>query len=92
MAPPFKEAEFDITYGEGISNTGDLLDMGVEAGIIEKSGSWYSYEGERIGQGRQNAKKFLNENAEIYESSLKKVKETLGLSEVPEESAPEETS
>jgi recombination protein RecA len=91
MAPPFKEAEFDITYGEGISKTGDLLDMGVEAGIIEKSGSWYSCEGERIGQGRQNAKKFLDENSEIYESALKKVKEILGLSEVlEEESAPEE--
>ena len=93
MAPPFKEAEFDITYGEGISKTGDLLDMGVEAGIIEKSGSWYSCEGERIGQGRQNAKKFLDENSEIYESTLKKVKETLGLSEVvKEESAPEDIS
>lgn len=91
MAPPFKEVEFDITYGEGISKTGDLLDTGVEAGIIEKSGSWYSYESERIGQGRQNAKKFLDENSEIYESTLKKVKETLGLSEVvEEESAPEE--
>lgn len=92
MAPPFKEAEFDITYGEGISKTGDLLDTGVEAGIIEKSGSWYSCEGERIGQGRQNAKKFLDENSEIYESTLKKVKETLGLSEVQEESAPEDIS
>ncbi len=93
MAPPFKEAEFDITYGEGISKTGDLLDMGVEAGIIEKSGSWYSCEGERIGQGRQNAKKFLDESSEIYESTLKKVKETLGLSEVvKEESAPEDIS
>jgi recombination protein RecA len=93
MAPPFKEAEFDITYGEGISKTGDLLDMGVEAGIIEKSGSWYSCEGERIGQGRQNAKKFLDENSEIYESTLKKVKENLGLSEVvEEESAPEDIS
>jgi recombination protein RecA len=91
MAPPFKEAEFDISYGEGISKTGDLLDMGVEAGIIEKSGSWYSCEGERIGQGRQNAKKFLDENSEIYESTLKKVKETLDLSEVvEEESAPED--
>jgi recombination protein RecA len=93
MAPPFKEAEFDITYGEGISKTGDLLDTGVEAGIIEKSGSWYSYESERIGQGRQNAKKFLAENSEIYESTLKKVKETLGLSEVvEEESASEDIS
>ena len=91
MAPPFKEAEFDITYGDGISKTGDLLDMGVEAGVIEKSGSWYSYGGERIGQGRQNAKKFLGENSEIHESALKKVKENLGLSEDLEvESAPED--
>ena len=58
MAPPFKDAEFDIMYGEGISRTGDLLDMGVEDDIIEKSGSWYSYNGERIGQGRENVKAF----------------------------------
>jgi recombination protein RecA len=58
LAPPFKEAEFDIMYGEGISKTGDLIDVGVEAGIIEKSGSWYSYDGERIGQGRNNVKEF----------------------------------
>ncbi len=62
LAPPFKEAEFDIMYGEGISKTGDLIDVGVDAGIIEKSGSWYSYNGERIGQGRNNVKKFLMEN------------------------------
>ncbi len=93
MAPPFKEAEFDITYGEGISKTGDLIDMGVEAGIVEKSGSWYSCEGERIGQGRQNAKKFLDENPEMYQSTLKKVKQALGLAEtVEEESAAEDIS
>ncbi len=92
MAPPFKEAEFDITYGEGISKTGDLLDLGAEAGIIEKSGSWYSFEGERIGQGRQNAKNFLDENPEIYAAALKKVRETLGLSEAQKESVPENVS
>lgn len=81
MAPPFKEAEFDISYGEGISKTGDLLDIGVEAGIVDKSGSWYSYDGERIGQGRQNVKKFFEENPDIYESALGKVRETLGLNE-----------
>jgi len=80
MAPPFKEAEFDITYGEGISKTGDLLDAGVEANIIEKSGSWYSYNGERIGQGRNNVKAFFAENKDIYESALIKVREALGLS------------
>jgi recombination protein RecA len=84
MAPPFKEAEIDIMYGEGISKTGDLVDAGVEAGIIEKSGSWYSYDGERIGQGRENVKKFLSENPDIYNSSLKKVREKLGLSKKEE--------
>jgi len=80
IAPPFKDAEFDIMYGEGISKTGDFLDAGVEAGIIDKSGSWYSYDGERIGQGRENVKKFLNENPDIYNSALIKVREALGLS------------
>ncbi|MGW8187414.1 MAG: recombinase RecA, partial [Desulfobacterales bacterium] len=79
MAPPFKEAEFDITYGEGISKTGDLLDLGVQVNVIEKSGSWYSFEGERIGQGRENVKRFLAENPDIYASALQKVKEAVGL-------------
>jgi recombination protein RecA len=79
MAPPFREAEFDVMYGEGISRAGDLLDMGVEAGIIEKSGSWYSYNGERMGQGRENVKKFFNDNNDIYEELLYKVREALGL-------------
>ncbi len=85
MAPPFKDAEFDIMYGEGISQTGDLLDSGVEAGIIDKSGSWYSYEGERIGQGRENVKKFLSDNPDIYNAALIKVREALGLSKKAEE-------
>ncbi|MGD2271276.1 MAG: recombinase RecA [Desulfobacterales bacterium] len=92
MAPPFKEAEFDITYGEGISKTGDLLDIAAEAGIIEKSGSWYSFEGERIGQGRQNAKRFLSENSETYSAALMKVKESLGLSEPLVEPTAEDVS
>ncbi|AOY57798.1 RecA: recombinase A [Desulfococcus multivorans] len=79
MAPPFREAEFDITYGEGISRTGDLIDMGVEMGIVEKSGSWYSHDGDRIGQGRENVKKFLAENPEVYDAILKKVRVGLGL-------------
>jgi recombination protein RecA len=62
VAPPFRQAEFDILYNEGVSFEGDLLDLGVDAGIVEKSGSWYSYEGERIGQGRENARRFLKEN------------------------------
>ena len=65
VAPPFKVVEFDILYGEGISKEGEIIDLGVLSGIVEKSGSWYSYKGERIGQGRENAKKFLLENEEI---------------------------
>jgi recombination protein RecA len=65
VAPPFKQVEFDIMYGEGISKTGELVDLGVTAGVVEKSGSWYSYDGERIGQGRENAKAFLKQNPDI---------------------------
>ncbi len=82
MAPPFTEAEFDIVYGEGISKYGDLIDTGVEAGIIEKSGSWYSHGGERIGQGRENVKKFLKENPDLFGSIYLKARESLGLSAV----------
>ncbi|WP_372677585.1 recombinase RecA [Desulfosarcina sp.] len=79
MAPPFKEAEFDIMYGEGISRSGDLLDVGVNAGIVDKSGSWYSYNGERIGQGRENVKKFFQDNPDLFESVDVKVREAVGL-------------
>jgi recombination protein RecA len=79
MAPPFKEAEFDIMYGEGISVVGDLLDIGVEAGIIDKSGAWYSYNGERIGQGRENVKTFLSENPDLFADINEKVRHTVGL-------------
>ena len=65
VAPPFRQAEFDILYNEGISMEGDLLDLGVEEGIVEKSGAWYSYDGERIGQGRENARRFLRDNVEV---------------------------
>jgi recombination protein RecA len=65
VAPPFKQVEFDIMYGQGVSKTGELIDLGVKAGIVEKSGSWYSYDGSRIGQGREDAKTFLAENADI---------------------------
>jgi len=67
VAPPFRQAEFDILYNRGISKEGDLLDLGAESGIVEKSGAWYSYEGERIGQGRENARRFLLENPEVCE-------------------------
>ncbi|MGD8703257.1 MAG: recombinase RecA [Desulfosarcina sp.] len=79
MAPPFKEAEFDIMYGEGISRAGDLLDVGVGAGIIDKSGSWYSYNGERIGQGRENVKKFFQDNPDLFDTVELKVREAVGL-------------
>ena len=75
MAPPFKQVEFDIMYGEGISKTGELIDLGVKAGLVEKSGSWFSYADRRIGQGRENAKTFLKENPEVaqeLEDSLRK--------------------
>ncbi len=78
LASPFTEAEFDITYGEGISKTGDLIDVGVEAGIVDKSGSWYSYQGERIGQGRENVKRFLKENPDIYDNIYQQAREALG--------------
>lgn len=84
MAPPFKDAEFDIMYGEGISRTGDLLDMGVTYELIEKSGSWYSYDGERIGQGRANAKQFLTDHNDIYETVLQKVRVKLGIADEKE--------
>ncbi len=84
MAPPFKEAEFDIMYGEGISKTGDLLDIGVQAEVVDKSGSWYSFNGERIGQGRENVKKFMNENPDIYTSIYDKIREELGLAKKKE--------
>ena len=67
VAPPFRQAEFDIIYNQGISTEGDLLDLGVDCGIVEKSGSWYSYNDERIGQGRENARTFLKENPDVYE-------------------------
>jgi recombination protein RecA len=73
MAPPFREAEFDILYGEGISREGDVLDLGVEAGFVEKSGAWYSVDGERIGQGRENARVFLKEHPEVTDAVARKV-------------------
>jgi recombination protein RecA len=91
MAPPFTEAEFDITYGEGISRTGDLIDVGVDTGIVDKSGSWYSYQGERIGQGRENVKKFLAENKDIYDDIYQKAREALGFVKKDTEEVLEET-
>jgi recombination protein RecA len=79
VAPPFKEAEFDVVYGEGISRIGDLLDLAVSQNIVEKSGAWYAYNGERIGQGRENAKAFLKEHAQMVDEIDRKVRLGFGL-------------
>jgi recombination protein RecA len=78
-AAPFREAEFDIMYGEGISREGDLLDLAVNANIVEKSGAWFSYKSERIGQGRENAKQFMKENKDIAARIETEVRKALGL-------------
>ena len=75
VAPPFREAEFDVVYGEGISKEGNILDMAVNLDIVEKSGSWFSYNGERIGQGRENVKKYLKDNPKIMQEIDKKVRD-----------------
>ena len=79
MAPPFRTVEFDVMYGEGISKSGELLDLGVQANIVDKAGAWFSYNGQRIGQGRENAKKFLKENPRIAQEIENKVRENAGL-------------
>jgi recombination protein RecA len=84
VAPPFREAEFDIIYGEGVSREGDLLDLGVAQNIVEKSGSWYSFKGERIGQGRENARQFLKENADVLARIDGEVRRALGLNKSTE--------
>jgi recombination protein RecA len=78
-APPFKQAEFDIMYGKGISREGSLLDVGVDLGIVKKSGAWFTYEGEQLGQGRENAKKFLSENLDLMVEISEKVRQAVGL-------------
>ena len=79
VAPPFKMVEFDIMYGEGISRTGELIDLGVRAGIVEKSGSWFSYDGQRIGQGRENVKTFLKENPEVADAIDAEIRRNAGI-------------
>lgn len=83
MAPPFREAQFDIIFGEGISTEGDLIDCGVDTGIVEKTGTWYSYKGERLGQGKENVKKLLKENTEMADQLDKEIRKIVGL--LPEE-------
>jgi recombination protein RecA len=79
MAPPFKVVDFDIMYGEGVSKTGELIDLGVQAGVVEKSGSWFSHEGQRIGQGRENAKAYLREHAEVADQIEHEIRSNAGL-------------
>jgi recombination protein RecA len=79
VAPPFKTAEFDILYGEGISREGEIVDMGVTAKVLDKSGAWYAYNGEKIGQGKDNAREFLRENAELAREIENKIRESLGV-------------
>jgi recombination protein RecA len=79
LAPPFREAEFDVMYGEGISREGDLLDLAVDKRIVEKSGTWFAFNGERLGQGRENAKAFLRENPDAFKKIEERVRKELGL-------------
>ena len=79
MAPPFRTVEFDIMYGEGVSKTGELLDLGVQAAVVEKSGAWFSYDGQRIGQGRENAKAYLKENPTVADAIERAIRQNAGL-------------
>ncbi len=91
MAPPFKQAEFDILYGVGISREGGLIDMGVEHGFVRKSGAWYTYEGDQLGQGKENARAFLRDNPDLADELEKKIKEKLGVGaklDAPADSGP----
>ena len=83
VAPPFKTAEFDILYGEGISREGEIIDMGVEAKVLEKSGAWYAYNGEKIGQGKDNAREFLKENPDLAIEIENKVRAAVGIPLLP---------
>jgi recombination protein RecA len=89
VAPPFKQAEFDIVYGEGISREGSLIDVGVEQGIVRKSGAWYTYESDQLGQGKENVRTFLRDNPDLADEIEKKIKEKLGIgARVDEAGAP----
>jgi recombination protein RecA len=82
VAPPFREAHFDILYGEGISREGEIIELGVENKIVEKSGAWYAYNGEKIGQGKDNAREFLRERPELAVEIENKVRTALGITEL----------
>jgi recombination protein RecA len=79
LAPPFKQVEFDIMYGEGVSKSGELIDLGVKAGVVEKSGAWFSFDSQRIGQGRENAKAFLKANPDIANKIDAAIRQNAGL-------------
>jgi recombination protein RecA len=79
LAPPFKQVEFDIMYGEGVSKMGEILDLGVKAGVVEKSGAWFSYDSQRLGQGRENAKTFLRENPDVANRIETAIRQNAGL-------------
>jgi len=79
MAPPFRVVEFDIMYGEGVSKVGELIDLGSQASVVEKSGAWFSYDGQRIGQGRENAKQYLRENPDVAAAIENKIRANAGL-------------
>ena len=81
MAPPFKSAEFDVLYGEGISKEGSIIDMALQSNVIKKSGSWFTYNGDQLGQGRENVRKYLKDNPELSDEIETKVKEAFGLIE-----------
>ena len=89
VAPPFKQAEFDILYGEGISREGSLIDMGVDVGVVKKSGAWYTYDGDQLGQGKENSRTFLKDNPDLANEIEKKIKESLGMG--PRVDAPADT-
>ena len=90
MAPPFKQAEFDILYGQGISTEGGLIDLGVEQGIVKKSGAWYTYEGDQLGQGKENSRRFLKDNPELAEEIEQRLLVKLGIVEDPNEEVDQE--
>jgi recombination protein RecA len=89
VSSPFRQAEFDIQYGKGISAEGSLIDVGVEMGIVKKSGAWFTYEGEQLGQGRENAKAFLSDNPELMVEISERIRAEVGLGAHPDEAAGE---
>ncbi|MET9021354.1 recombinase RecA [Actinopolymorpha sp. NPDC004070] len=89
MAPPFRQAEFDMLFGEGVSREGSLIDLGVEHGLVRKAGAWYTYEGDQLGQGKENARKFLRDNPDLAEELEKKIKEKVGIGPLVDQPANE---